>query len=193
MGVSEVDIKNFTTEERFNYVSNNRSSYAVLDYLSNKFINLRICMYDKYEGSIMELMNKDLLRGWCFQTTEIASLFLDDDSYIIRGVLKLNRNKKYYHSWIVFSYNNKDYVFDPCLNFVTTRDFYDKVFDVEIRGKVSSGSVKECFVDYVTNSIKKSRFKENVSEPMYRNTGIKYRMELENGKVKKLKAYYLNK
>ena len=190
MGSKELDIKNFTTEERFNYVNDNRASSEVLDYLNNKLIHLKIFMYDKYEGNIIELMNKKLLEGWCFQTTEIASLFLDDDSYIIRGVLRLNKNKKYYHSWIVFNYKDVDYVFDPCLNFVTTKDFYDEVFDIEIKGKVSSFAVKNCFVDYVYNEMDNKSIKKDVNGPLYRNNGVSYKIELEDNKIKRIRAYY---
>ena len=85
-----------------------------------------------------------------------------------------------------------EYVFDPCLNFVVVKYLYDLVFDVEVRGIVNVYRIKECFIDYVNNSIKKDFFIEDVNDPMYRNKGISYKMETEGNKVKKLVAYYLD-
>lgn len=63
-------------------------------------------------------MVKGNLEGWCWQTTESAIIFLNDDDYIERGTLKFDTETPgYYHSWICFKFDDIEYVFDPCLNF----------------------------------------------------------------------------
>lgn len=148
---NSIDFTNYTRLERFDYLKQNRAPSYIEDYLKSKFTNLKIEIYGDYEGNIMNLMNRELLEGFCWQTTETAILFLDDNASIERGTLKFSKFKRYYHSWIVFKYNDTEYVFDPCLNFLTTKVLYDNVFDIELRAKVSSSEVKEYFINYITN------------------------------------------
>ncbi len=83
--------------------------------MRRKLSELYIKVLSDYKGSIFELMHMIKLEGWCWQTTESAIIFLNDDDYIERGYLKLNEGKrKYYHSWICFKFNNIEYIFDPC-------------------------------------------------------------------------------
>ena len=89
-------------------------------------------------------MQKGYLEGWCWQTTESAIIFLNDDDYIERGNLHFETNKpKYFHSWICFKYENTEYVLDPCLNILCQKKDYDKIFTPEIKGKTSALRVKQ--------------------------------------------------
>lgn len=146
--------------ERFEEIYLQKASKEVFEYLSNHFQNLKIEILGDYEGNIMELMEKGVLIGWCWETTETAILFLDDDSYIERGNLKFEKNKYYYHSWIVFNFNEVDYVFDPCLQILYKKDIYDKIFETEVKGRVTAKQVREYFINYITNPPKKELTKE---------------------------------
>ena len=133
-----------TEEERFKILRSKRIEPKVVEYLMEKLNNLYIEVLDKYKGSLFELMKNEKLEGWCWQTTESAIVFLNDDDYIERGNLKFDeRTKEYYHSWICFNFDNEEYVLDPCLNLLCKKSDYSKIFEVNVKGKVSAIEVKK--------------------------------------------------
>lgn len=212
----EEDYSQLTEIERFAKIRMHKVPKDVYEYLKSLFDNLHIEIVGKYEGNIIDLMNRGVLEGWCWQTTETASLFMPDDAYIERGNLHFDMHNLYYHSWINFQYKGVEYVFDPCLQILCKKEYYDKLFEIEVKGKVTAKEVKEYFINYISNPPKKevneefervfktifgkSDFdrtkgevviegEENPNAPMYRN-GVGYKTTLENGKIKKLVAHY---
>lgn len=209
------DYSQLTEMERFAKIRMHKAPNEVYEYLKGLFDNLQIEIVGKYEGNLIDLMNKGVLEGWCWQTTETASLFMDDSSYIERGNLKFDLYKLYYHSWIIFKYKGKCYVFDPCLQILCEKSYYDRIFEIQVKGKVTAKEVKEYFINYISNPPKKEtneevsqimkmlfgepsertkgevviEDEENPNAPMYRN-GVGYKTELENGKIKRLVAHY---
>ena len=209
------DYSNLTEIERFTEIRMHKVPQEVYDYLKEFFDDLHIEIVGKYEGNLFDLMEKGVLEGWCWQTTETASLFLPDNTSIERGNLKFASGKLYYHSWITFIYKGKEYVFDPCLQILCEKKYYHKIFEITMKGKVSSREVKEYFIKYINNPPKKEineefekvfrtifgepsertkgeiviHDKEDPNAPMYRN-GVGYKTELEKDKIKKLIAHY---
>lgn len=209
------DYSNLTEMERFTEIRMHKVPQEVYDYIKSFFDNLHIEIVGRYEGNLIDLMEQGVLEGWCWQTTETASLFLPDDTYIERGNLKFASNKPYHHSWINFTYKGKQYVFDPCLQILCEKKYYNKIFEITVKGKVTAKQVKEYFINYISNPPKKEtnedisrimkmifgepseRIKgeivihdeENPNAPMYRN-GVGYKTELDNGKIKRLIAHY---
>lgn len=115
------DGKPLTEEERFKIIKKQKVNLEVLRYLGDRFKNLTIEIVGKYEGNVMDLMKLGLLEDWCWQTTETAIVFLNDEDYIERGNLIFERYSdgdvnKYYHSWICFKHKGEEYIFDPCLD-----------------------------------------------------------------------------
>ena len=195
----------------------------VLIYLLDILNNLNIETYGKrnnqfYSGNIFDLASKDILEGWCWETTESAIVFFKDDDYIERGYLDLNENTtNYYHSWICFKYNNIEYVFDPCLFIVCKKKNYIEVLNARVLGSVTAARVKEELIRQVSKPKKKdTRFenlfkdilgdsyeehkkrvenevivdcKNDVNFPFYRN-GAGYKTEIENDKIKKITVHY---
>ena len=123
-GINEIINKVFlnkplSKEEKFKTLRSKIVDSKVVEYLIEKLSNLHIEVLGDYEGNLFELMPIGKLEGWCWQTTESAIVFLNDDDYIERGYLKFDeRTPNYYHSWICFKYNGVEYVLDPCLNFL---------------------------------------------------------------------------
>ena len=211
----EEDYSQLTEMERFAKVRMHKAPTEVYEYLEGLFDNLQIEIVGKYEGNLIDLMNEGFLEGWCWQTTETASLFMEDTSYIERGNLKFDMYKLYYHSWINFKYKGKNYVFDPCLQILCEKSYYDRIFEIQVKGKVTAKEVKAYFFNYISNPPKKETNQEvreimkmifgepsertkgeividdeeNPNAPMYRN-GVGYKTELENGKIKRLVAHY---
>ena len=143
--------KELTEEEKFKILQSKKINIKVVEYLMNKLNNLYIEVLDKYEGSLFELMPVRQLEGWCWQTTESAIVFLNDDDYIERGNLNFDKiTPEYYHSWICFKFDNTEYVLDPCLNFLCKKSDYSKIFKIDVKGKVSAKAVREELIRQVT-------------------------------------------
>ena len=110
----------------------------------SKLNNLYIEVLGKYEGSLFELMPVGKLEGWYWQTTESAIVFFNDDDYIERGNLRFDeRTPEYYHSWICFKFDDTEYILDPSLNFLCKKSDYSKIFEIDVKGKVSAKAVRE--------------------------------------------------
>lgn len=154
--------KELTKEEKFKILHSKRIDIKVVEYLMSKLNDLHIEVLGKYEGSLFELMPVRKLEGWCWQTTESAIVFLNDDDYIERGNLKFDeRTPEYYHSWICFKFNDIEYVLDPCLSFLCKKSDYSKIFEIDVKGKVSAKSVKEELIRQVTTPKKEENIEAN--------------------------------
>ena len=102
--------ESLTLEEKFSILHSLKIDLKVTEYLREKLNNLYIEVLGHYEGSLFELMSFEKLLGWCWQTTESAIVFLNDDDYIERGSLFIDEFvPEYYHSWICFNYNEIEY------------------------------------------------------------------------------------
>lgn len=146
-----INKKPLTEEQKFKLLRSKRINPKIVKYLLGRLSELHIEVLGDYEGSIFELMPVGKLEGWCWQTTESAIVFFNDDDYIERGNLKFDeRAPKYYHSWICFSFNGTEYVLDPCLSFLCKKDDYSKIFEIEVKGKVTAKAVKEELIRQVT-------------------------------------------
>lgn len=190
---------------------------SIEEYLINILSNLYIEITSKYEGSFIELLKRGKFEGWCWQTTEAAIVFFNDDDYIERGNLNLNeRNTEYYHSWICFKYENDEYVFDPCLMIVCLKEEYHNTLEANVLGKVTAKNVREEVIRQINNYHNSDKEKEkysfitsffgdeyyqkyknevvmhgpkDVNAALYRN-GCGYTTEIEDNKIKRLKVHY---
>lgn len=151
----EIDDNSLTKQERFDIIRSSYVNKEVWNYLSEILKNIKVEILGDYEGTVLELMKKGHLEGWCWETTETSILFFNDNDYIERGNLIFEKNKRYYHSWICFQFNNEEYAFDPCLDFLCKKSMYSKTFETEVMGKVNAKQVKNYFIDYITNPPKK--------------------------------------
>lgn len=154
-GINEIINKVFKNKplserEKFQILRNKRVETGVIEYLIKKLSDLHIEV-NKYDGSLFELMPVGKLEGWCWQTTESAIVFLNDDDYIERGYLNFDeKTPDYYHSWICFKYKNVEYVLDPCLNFLCKKKDYSRIFEINVQGKVSAKAVREELIKQLT-------------------------------------------
>ena len=141
----------------------NIEKLQILQYLRNRFNNLSIEIMSKDQNNLIDLMYSGKLNGWCWQTTNTAILFMENDSMIERGYLTLSKKQNnYFHSWIAFKYNNEDYIFDPCLNIITSKDKYFNIFNVNKKGFVSQQKVYNYFLDYINNPKKYKYFSDEI-------------------------------
>lgn len=158
----DISRKELSEEEKFKILRSKRIDTSVVEYLMSKLNNLYIGVLGNYEGNLFELMKLGKLEGWCFQTTESAIVFLNDDDYIERGYLKFDeRTPKYYHSWICFKFDKIEYVLDPCLNFLCKKNDYSKIFEINVKGKISARAVKEELIRQVTAPKEKNNSETN--------------------------------
>ena len=217
---SSKDNIGLSQDERFKILEENRANIEVYKYLKEKLENLTIEVCGDYKGLIFDLMSCRALEGWCWQTTESSIVFLDDEDYIERGNLIFDQDKKYWHSWLNFTYEKKAYTFDPCLNFLCNKTLYQDVFETEVRGIVNAKEVRDELIDTILNpkpkKINNSSSSILVEEFMKKYFGDSlerqknetlitgnddvnspmyrnntgYKAEFENGKVKKLVAHF---
>lgn len=211
--------RKLTQEKKFKILRSKRIDPKVVSYLMSKLSDLYVEVLDKYEGYLFELMLVGKLERWCWETTESAIVFLNDDDYIERGYLKFDeKTPEYYHSWICFNFNGIEYVLDPGLNFICKKSDYSKIFEIKVKGKVGAKAVREELIRQVTEpkeennseshrifeTIMKSFIgdsyeckkeevtvhgSEDVNAPLYIN-GSGYKIEVDNGKIKKLAVHY---
>ena len=66
--------------------------------------------------------------------------------------------KKYWHSWICFTFNDIVWVFDPCLQILIEKNIYYHIFEInEIAGVVNAKSVREDLIYRINHHEKKKR------------------------------------
>lgn len=214
--LEKINNEQMSQQEKLKILDSNRVGYIIILYLARRFKNLTIEILGDTSGNILELMNSGELNGYCWQTTETAILFLNDDDYIERGNLFFGDSRKYYHSWICFKFLGEEYVFDPCLDIICKKCIYTETLKADIKGRVTGKEVKEYFINYVTSDDRKEKDnesfnnifskiigeelertkgeitfpeEEDVNAPMYRND-VGYKPNIKKGKVKKLIAHY---
>lgn len=212
--VMSKDVRNLNEHERFKLISQLDIDNSVFEYVKTRLKNLSIEIGGDCKGNVIELMNKGLLEGWCWQTTESSIVFFNDDDCIERGDLEFGAYNKYWHSWICFTFNDIVWVFDPCLQIIVEKNIYYHIFEInEVAGVVNAKSVREDLI-YRINHHEKEKLNESeslaqyiferqknetyivgdddVKSLMYRNnTG--YTATIDNGTINTLIAhYYLN-
>ena len=206
-----------TFEDKLEVLKKIEIDRDVLLYLKDRLIDLNIEILGKYKGKIFDLISRGKLEGWCWQTTESAIAFLDDDDYIERGYLNLSRrDSKYYHSWICFKYENNEYVFDPCFGLLSDIDSYHNILDANVLGRVTAKDIKEELIRQINNHFNSDKEREkndfitkffgdeyyekrknevvvhgpeDVNTALYRN-GAGYTTEIEDNKIKKMTVHY---
>jgi len=187
-----------SNEDRITLIRTQDVDEEIYNYLSSKFDNLKIEILGDSEGKLIDLMKSGFLEQFSFETTETAVLFLDDEDVIERGNIRLSNNQLYFHSWIVFDYNGREYVFDPSINVVCLKTIYDIILETEVIGSITARDVREYFIKYYQSRQGTSSGDEVVmydiddpSAAMYRS-GVGYTAKLENQRIRKLTAHYYN-
>ena len=197
------DFSKASASMRFDVIKSIHISKHLLNYLKSILVNLSIEITKLKIANIISLMNEEYLEGWCWQTTETAILFFEDDSCVERGFLKFSQYNDYYHSWICFQFDDKEYVFDPCLNIIVEKVLYYHVFQVSLRAEIKATTIKDYFFYSLTTNGKdlisnedNNTYKvfsisgnDNVFNPMYRNSTL-YKVILEHGVIKNLIAHF---
>ena len=187
----------------------------VCRYLRSLFDGLNIEVNEDDKGSIFDLMKKNKLSGWSWQTTETAALFMPDDAMVYRAKIYIQSYRSYLHSFIQFNFDNKKYVFDPCLGLINTLDEYLYELGAEAIGKVSAKDIKDYFIKnvkeqskdnqsviYSTNMLAKQsnckiykdevffHDKEDPYAPMYRNGSGYKNISINKNNIKGLTVHY---
>lgn len=86
------NVSNLNEHERLKLIHQLDIDKSIVKYVETRLKNLSIKIGGAYEGNVVELMNKGLLEGWCWQTTESSIVFFYDDDCIERGNLTFEKN-----------------------------------------------------------------------------------------------------
>lgn len=157
-------------DEKITILKSEVINKEILIYLQNMFKRLNIEVRNDYKGNLFELMNDGKLRGWCWQSSETAALFMPDDTIVLRGILNFNEKKRIYHGFIEFDYNGKKYIFDPCFGLINTKENYLSVLNVELKGKTTARAVKDYFLKKLNHSTVHNIYGDTEpNSPMFKN------------------------
>ncbi len=215
-----INEKGVDSSKKINFLRSKIIDKEVLIYAQKRLENLYIEVKREYKGSLIELMQEEKLEGWCWQTTETAIVFFNDDDYIERGEINLDEECSwYYHSWICFKFGEEEYVLDPCLNILCKKSNYYEVYEPEVKGKVTAKEVKEelirqmlapkketalyieqefqTFIKSVVSKKSYKRVEEEVrmaylddENSPFFRNGSGYTGEINNGEIKKLTVHF---
>lgn len=158
------DEKVLNQSQRFDMIRSSCVDKTVWEYLDDTLKELKIEICGKHEGTVLNLMRRGLLEGWCWQTTESSIVFFNDNDYIERGNLVFDKYENYWHSWICFNYENTEYAFDPCLNLLSNKEVYNEVFETDVKGIVTAKQVREELINAMLSPKKKDSFVSKESE-----------------------------
>lgn len=190
----------------------------VFPYLIEKLQNLNINVEGRYEGNPIDLMKNYYLKNWCYESSNTAIVFFDDEDLIERGSIVLYPNERVPHSWILFSFKNQKYVLDLALNVLCEKELYDSLFETHLEGYSSSLKTRDYLIQKLLNppkheyskacmgfmkkleqwggeSFQRQKKEVQISgsnciyDPMYHGN-MGYIGSIENGKIKKLSAYF---
>lgn len=151
----KVETKDLSEQEKFLILrkKTKKLNPKVVQYLVEILDDLYIEVMGIYEGTLFELMVEGKLMSWCWQTTETAIVFFNNNDYIERGNLYIDKKTpQYYHSWICFTYDNEEYILDPCLTILCKKKEYEKMFNPNVKAKILAKDVKEELIKQITNA-----------------------------------------
>lgn len=215
--ISDIEKNDSYKEEqkRLKIIASHRAKDDVYEYILSLVKNLKIEVASSQAHPAEKLIGN--LVGWCWQTTESMAVFFPDSASVIRGNIFFSKNDIYYHSWLCFVYKGKQYIFDPCFNYLCSKKIFDKTFEVEEMANVPVKEIRDCMIYTAKNPIKKeleygseaSRkfmktffgnieirdtgiempYSNDVNAPFYRNNS-RYKIEMEDEKIKALTVHY---
>lgn len=193
----------------------------VTSYLAERLAPLTIEKDNGKPTSVIELAKSESLIGFCWESTQTCSLFFNDDDYIERGIVMLGEDPFYNHSWICFKLDGKEYVFDPALNQIATKErFYErfKIDEGRICSRISVKDIRSYFLRYLKDptmresqtQYQRSRYVDfdeslikqfeegniivgtgNMDDPFFAGV-VSYKPTFEGDKIKKLEAHIHN-
>ena len=160
--MSNKKIENLVENDRFNSLRNYMSFNGFL-YLRNKFNDLKIEILSNPASDLFSLSETGKLEEWCWETTETAILFMNDNDYIERGYLTIDENEEeYYHSWICFRFLGTEYTYDPCFDILCKKEKYNQAFKAKVISKITAKKAKDYFINYMENPPKISEEKQEL-------------------------------
>ncbi len=205
-------------ERKFIIAKDSKIDLEVFPYLIKKLQNLTINVMGNYEGNPIQLMKHHYLKNWCYESTNTAIVFFNDEDLIERGSIVVYPNERFDHSWILFSFNGQKYVLDLALDVLCKKELYDSLFETHIEGYSSALKTRNYLIQNLLNPPKREYSKECmkflerleqlsgesfqrqkkevqisgsncINDAMYHGS-MGYIGSVENGKIKTLSAHF---
>lgn len=201
-------------EDRFALIGVHGVSKSVKKYLEITLKDLSIVLPGVDSNDILDLMKTRLLEGQCYQTAETSIVFFNDNDYLLRGYLMFDEETKYYHSWICFNFQGREYIFDPCLDILCESKYFNDIFEVTILSRISALETRKAFIEIAKSRSNKDRINAynlvkdvfNICFSDYNNlfcssldydinsifyaNNLVYDISIVDNKIRKLKAFY---
>ncbi len=159
-------------------IKNEAEKQRVISYLTKRLEPLTIESQQGKADSVLKLSSSDSLIGRCWESTQTCSLFFEDGDFIERGVVALGNDPFYYHSWICFSLDGQEYVFDPALNHIAKKELFYQKLNPRVRSRVSVKQVKDYFLKFISDP-KMRETKLDYQRKMYKTLDVEFIKQLE--------------
>ena len=125
----------------------------------------------KFEGEPFTLADvlfkKGYMMGECWQTSNFLAPFFQDHDSVVRGHLHWHQN--YHHGWIELERMAGDFVFDPALSILCTKQDYYDIFTPRIAGKAQVKDVSAKIMESWKN-----RDDNNTAPKWFKSRDTKY-------------------
>ena len=129
-------------DDKIKYLKTVKANLFVTTYIKTLISNLYIDIRNEKRGYASEMIHNNALTNYSYEATSIIVPFLKDNALLYRGYLRDDYSNKVAHSWIAFNIHGKDYIFDPALDIMTSKESYDGIFLPEVYGKINGMCVK---------------------------------------------------
>ena len=183
--------------DKINSLRKLKSNILVKSYVNLLIHNLYISIDSHKNGFATEMINNMNLENYPYESTESIIPFFKSSDEIIRGIINIDNNLALNHSWINFNLKNNEYILDPSLNLIVSKELYNKVFNPTIVAHIKRDIVKESILDTLTyHKLASDMFilkgSSDIKSPFYKND-MYVKGETINKKILTLTTKFNNK
>ena len=182
--------------DKINSLRKLKSNILVKSYVSLLIHNLYISIDSYKNGFASEMISNMNLENYTYESTESIIPFFKSNDEIIRGIINIDNNLALNHSWIKFNLKNTDYILDPSLNLIVSKELYNKVFNPTLVSHIKRDIVKENILDTLTyhklaNDMFILKGTGDITSPFYKND-MYVKGEIINKKILTLTTKFNN-
>jgi hypothetical protein len=191
--IEELHMHNLEEHRRLDCLKNKPMDLKVLLYIRRVLKNAKISINDLNNMKALLMSTSENLNSWCYQSTAFLSIFFRNDDKVVRGSLKLYDGDDYLHSWIELSLGDDNFVFDPALSIVASKDDYYRILYANVNYIIPCLVTKKYLYDLFIKNNRSNKFDisgscNNIYDPFYQtraNADIKFNEigEVEEAKI----------
>lgn len=176
---------------KFQLMDINNASFNIVNYVKYLIKDVNIEIFGMGMCSAEQLIYDRKLEGYCFETTSILIPYFNETDYISRGNLYFSNDMdSYFHSWINFSLHGCDYVFDPTLSLLCSKNIYDGLFNVGDVINIKSRKVRDELISFLNRDSEFIIYGSNDIEDSFYGNDIKVIGKVKKNMISRLDVSY---